>query len=49
MSDYDPTEEYVLMSRAGLGTDPAQDVRAFADVRFTIRAGRVIYGDSRSP
>lgn len=26
-----------------LGTDPATDVRAFADVRHTVRGGRVIY------
>jgi imidazolonepropionase-like amidohydrolase len=77
---YNPTREYELMARAGLGwkdilaslttvpsarfnessvrgriapgmnadlvvlgADPANDVRAFADVRFTIRAGRLIY------
>jgi imidazolonepropionase-like amidohydrolase len=80
MTDYDPTEEYVLMERAGmtpmrilaslttepahlwneatrrgrievgmdadlvvLGSDPAQDVRRFADVRCSIRGGKVIY------
>lgn len=80
MTDYDPTEEYVLMERAGmtprqilasltteparvwgdaarrgrvdagmdadlvvLAADPAQDVRRFADVRCTIRGGKVIY------
>jgi imidazolonepropionase-like amidohydrolase len=26
-----------------LGTDPAADVSAFADVRYTIRGGRVVY------
>ena len=26
-----------------LATDPVQNVRAFGDVRVTIRAGRVIY------
>jgi imidazolonepropionase-like amidohydrolase len=26
-----------------LGSDPAQDVRNFADVRYTIRQGRIIY------
>ncbi len=26
-----------------LGTDPANDVTAFADVQYTIRAGRLIY------
>ena len=31
-----------------LDGDPARDVRAFARVRYTVRAGRVIYG-SRSP
>ena len=80
MTDYDPTEEYVLMARAGLSpgqiltslttapadkfgeknrrgrvaagmhadlvvlsADPAEDVRNFAKVRYTIRGGRVIY------
>jgi len=80
MTEYDPTEEYVLMARAGLtsmqildslttapaarfgesqshgrvspglaadvvvlGADPAKDVRNFANVRYTIRNGRVIY------
>jgi imidazolonepropionase-like amidohydrolase len=83
MTDYDPTAEYVLMSRGGLsnmqilaalttapaerfgesqrrgrvapgmdgdlvvlGADPSSDPRAFADVRYTIRAGRVIYAAS---
>jgi imidazolonepropionase-like amidohydrolase len=85
MTDYDPTQEYVLMSRGGLtpmqilaalttapaqrfgesqrrgrittgmdadlavlGGDPAKDVRAFANVRYTIRAGRVIYTKPRT-
>jgi imidazolonepropionase-like amidohydrolase len=80
MTEYDPTEEFSLLARAGLtsmqilamlttapaarfgesatrGTiatgmdgdlvvlsgDPAQDPRNFARVRYTIRAGRVIY------
>ena len=79
MTDYDPTDEYVLLSRVltpmqilatlttapaarwkegdrrgrvasqmdadlvVLNGDPAQDVRRFADVRCTIRAGRVIH------
>lgn len=80
MTDYDPTEEYVLLQRAGmtptqilaalttaparlwreekrrgrievgmdadlvvLGADPADDVRRFADVRCSIRAGNVVY------
>lgn len=80
MTDYDPTEEYILMGRAGLtamqildslttapaarfnesqrhgriapgmaadivvlGADPARDVRNFANVRYAIRNGRVIY------
>jgi len=80
MSDYDPTDEYALMARAGmttsqilaslttepaglwkesdrrgkiqegmdadlvvLGSDPADDVRNFTDVRCSIRAGKVIY------
>jgi imidazolonepropionase-like amidohydrolase len=84
MTDYDPTDEYVYLERAGLGypailatltTAPAQrfglgartgrlvpgldadiavvegqpesDIRALAQVRYTIRAGRVIY-DRRS-
>ena len=81
LADYDPTEEYILMSRAGLGfreilaslttgpadrfglsrrsgriapgldadlvvlaADPAQDARAFVNVRYTFRRGRMIYG-----
>jgi imidazolonepropionase-like amidohydrolase len=79
MTDYDPTDEFVFLGRAGLGAmqilamlttapaarfrrdksgqlvpgiaadvvvldgDPAQDVRAFAKVRMTMRDGRVIY------
>jgi imidazolonepropionase-like amidohydrolase len=80
MGDYDPTDEYVFMARAGLtpmqilaslttapaakfkedghrgriavgmaadlvvlGGDPAQDVRNFTDVRYTIRRGKLIY------
>jgi imidazolonepropionase-like amidohydrolase len=79
MQDYDPTDEYVYMSRAltpmqilaalttapaarfkednrrgrvavgmdadlvVLGSDPAQDVHNFTDVRYTIRQGRIIY------
>jgi imidazolonepropionase-like amidohydrolase len=80
MSDYDTTEEFVYMQRAGLSADailaslttapaarfgadkrtgrlapgldadvvvldgdPAQDIRAFARVRTTLRAGRVIF------
>ena len=80
MGDYDPTDEYVFMARAGLtssqiltslttapaakfkeddrrgrvamgmdadlvvlGSDPAQNVRNFTDVRYTIRQGKVIY------
>lgn len=78
--DYDPTEEYVLMERAGMnfqqileslttapanrfglskktgriapgmdadivifGSDPATDVKAFSNVRYTLRAGKIIY------
>ncbi len=80
MTDYDPTEEFVYLQRAGLAPaqilamlttapaarferertgrlapglaadvvvldgDPAQDVRAFAKVRTTIRNGRIIHG-----
>jgi len=80
MTDYDPTEEFVYLQRAGLAPaqilamlttapaarfgraptgrlapglaadivvldgDPAQDVRAFAKVRTTMRDGRVIHG-----
>jgi imidazolonepropionase-like amidohydrolase len=81
MTDYDPTDEYLLLQRAGLGFpailaalttaparrfgaetgagllvvgspaelvvlggDPATDIRALANVRYTIRRGRVIYG-----
>jgi imidazolonepropionase-like amidohydrolase len=80
LTDYDPTEELVLLASTGLswreilaalttnpaarlgeesrrgriapgmdadfavlGADPVRDVRAFADVRYTVRAGRVIY------
>jgi len=83
--DYDPTEEYVLMERAGmnfqqileslttapakrfglsnragrivsgmdadlvvLAADPATDVRAFASVRYTLRAGKIIYQSNSS-
>jgi imidazolonepropionase-like amidohydrolase len=78
--DYDPTEEYVLMTEAGMSFrqilaslttapvarfnapgqmgriaaglqadlvvlqgDPAKNIRALADVRYTLRAGTVIY------
>lgn len=84
MTDYDPTDEYVLMHQAGmsimqilaslttqpaglwneaarrgrieggmdadlvvLGSDPADDVRHFADVRCAIRGGEVIYRKPR--
>jgi imidazolonepropionase-like amidohydrolase len=84
MTDYDPTDEYLLLERAGLSfpdllsalttaparrlamesgaglvavgspadlvvleRDPATDVRALADVRYTIRRGRVIYERGR--
>jgi imidazolonepropionase-like amidohydrolase len=80
LTDYDPTEEYVLMSRAGLsftqilealttapakrfglskktgriapgmdadivllGSDPAIDIKAFSNVRYTLRSGKIIY------
>ena len=80
MTDYDPTDEYVLMQQAGLSYaqilaaltvapaerfgraavagrlrpgadaditvvagDPERDIRALAAVRYTVRAGRVIY------
>ncbi len=82
LTDYDPTEEYVLMSGAELdwrqilesltvapaerfgekarrgriapgldadlvvlASDPSADVRAFADVRYTLRGGRIVYGE----
>ncbi|MDT4895787.1 MAG: hypothetical protein QOH25_864 [Acidobacteriota bacterium] len=85
MSDYDPTDEYLLMAKAGmdfrqilaalttapakrfgvsertgriakgmdadlvlLGDDPANNVKAFSNVRFTFRQGKVIY-DSKTP
>jgi imidazolonepropionase-like amidohydrolase len=84
MTDYDPTDEYVLLSRVltpmqilatlttapaarwkegdrrgrvaspmdadlvVLNADPAQDVRRFADVRGTIRAGRVIHSQPKA-
>ncbi|MGB6497269.1 MAG: amidohydrolase family protein [Candidatus Acidiferrum sp.] len=78
--EYDPTEEYLLMSEAGMdfrqilaslttapaerfgdadnlgriaagfqadlavfGQDPSSSIRALADVRYTIRAGKLIY------
>jgi imidazolonepropionase-like amidohydrolase len=80
MTDYDPTDEFVYLQRAGLEPaqilamlttapaarfgrprtgrlapglaadvvvldgDPAQDVRAFAKVRMTMRDGRIIHG-----
>src|SRR5437762_14000296 len=79
MTDYDPTDEFVYLERAGLAPaqilamlttapaarfgratgrlapglaadivvldgDPAQDVRAFAKVRTTMRDGRVLHG-----
>jgi len=80
MSDFDPTDEYVLMARAGmtpmqvlaslttapaarwrkdavrgriepgmaadlvvLRADPAADMKGFADVACTIRAGHIIF------
>jgi imidazolonepropionase-like amidohydrolase len=80
LTDYDPSEELVLMGTAGFGwrdvlvslttapaarfgeadrrgriapgmdgdlvvlaNDPVRDVRAFAQVRYTVRSGRVIY------
>jgi len=80
MRDFDPTDEYVFMARAGmtpmqilaslttapagrfqrqlrigrvapayvadlavLDGDPAQDVRAFARVRYTLRDGKVVF------
>lgn len=80
MTDYDPTEEYLAMARAGmtfrqilqalttapaerfamskrtgrvapgmdadivvLAADPAQDVKAFANVKYTLRQGKIIY------
>jgi imidazolonepropionase-like amidohydrolase len=80
MTDYDPTEEYLAMARAGmtfkqilkslttapaerfgmsrrtgriapgmnadivvLAGDPAQDVKAFSNVRYTLRKGRIVY------
>ena len=86
LTDYDPTDEYVLMASAGFGwreilaslttnpaarfsetatrgriapgqrgdlvvleEDPARDVRAFANVRYTIREGALIYSKPRSP
>lgn len=80
MTDYDPTEEYLAMARAGmtfeqilkslttapagrfgmsrrtgrvvagmdadivvLANDPAKDVKAFSNVKYTLRKGRIIY------
>lgn len=85
MTDYDPTEEYVLMQQAGmtpmhilasltiaparvwnelkrrgrievgmdadlvvLRSDPAVDVRRFADVRCSIRGGELIYREDEA-
>jgi imidazolonepropionase-like amidohydrolase len=82
LTDYDPTEEYVLMAGAGLdwrailaslttspaerfdetdrrgrvapgldadlvvlGSDPAGAAEAFADVRYAVRGGRIVYAD----
>jgi imidazolonepropionase-like amidohydrolase len=82
MTDYDPTEEYVLMAGAGLdwrqilaalttapserfreegrrgriapgmdadlvvlASDPANDVSAFARVRYAVRRGRLVYSN----
>jgi imidazolonepropionase-like amidohydrolase len=54
-----PAERFGASSRVGrlapglaadivvLGADPSRDVRAFADVRYTIRDGRVIYSKAR--
>jgi imidazolonepropionase-like amidohydrolase len=84
MTDYDPTDEYLLLERAGLSfpdvlsalttapalrlavepgagrvavgspadlvvleRDPATDIRALADVRYTVRRGRIIYERER--
>ena len=84
MTDYDPTDEYLLLERAGLSfpdvlsalttapalrlavepgagrvavgspadlvvleRDPATDIRALADVRYTVRRGRIIYERGR--
>lgn len=83
LKDFDPANEYVVMTGAGmgyrevlaslttspaqrfgaearrgriapgmdadlvvLGTDPATDIRAFADVRYTVRQGEIIYATS---
>src|SRR5262249_50894318 len=83
-TDYDPTEEYEQMQRAGmqfqdilaslttnpaarfgasrrtgriargmdadlvlLGSDPANDVKALADVRYTLRRGEIIYQEKK--
>ena len=32
-----------------LGADPQKDIEAFANVHFTIRSGRVIYGQALHP
>jgi imidazolonepropionase-like amidohydrolase len=84
MSEYDPTDEYILMAESGLsvrqllaslttapaerfgaarqlgriapglsadltvlGGDPSNDVRAFANVKYTIRDGNIIYASPR--
>jgi imidazolonepropionase-like amidohydrolase len=84
MSEYDPAEEYALMSEAGMtfaqiltslttapaqrfgaskdlgriapgftadlavvGGDPRRDIRALANVHFTLRDGRIIYRRAR--
>jgi len=84
MTDYDPTDEYLLLARAGLSfpdvlsalttapalrlavepgagrvavgspadlvvleRDPATDIRALAEVRYTVRRGRIIYERER--
>jgi imidazolonepropionase-like amidohydrolase len=39
----------MIADLAVLGTDPAAGVKAFADVRYTVRDGRVIYSSSPPP
>jgi imidazolonepropionase-like amidohydrolase len=85
MDDYDPSDEYALMAKAGMNVrqilasvttapaerfgvsrqvgrvapgfradltvlrrDPAQDIRAFANVEYTVRNGKIIYRRPRS-
>ena len=40
--DYDPTDEYLMMRG-----DPLRNIKALADVRYTIRGGKIVYPNDR--